>query len=233
MRKFEATDVQKIYLGSDASCSKSLSGIISTLRLNEDEVHRNEVRSKKKVPLFLRAVEFRGEASLQFEKLGFDLRDQFQLEIRLKTNATCGLLFFLTSTTAGSDYAMLSLVDSHPVFTFDLGSGPASLKVPKITEDEWTYIKIERQQRNTSVSIDGRPVGAQISSASNVHFDVADPILYLGHVPDETVLPEEQRLNNKPFTGFLRYFSVNEFPLDMHHVSFEQLFGKLHSTRRS
>ena len=110
----------------------------------------------------------------------------FDISISFKPEAKNGLIFFKSqhsNNLQNGDFVSLELRDGKPVFKFNLGSGTAALKGKKPLEiQKWHTIKIVRDRRNATMTINGKET---INGRINGKFqglDLTSP-LYLGGHP--------------------------------------------------
>ncbi|KAG7256176.1 hypothetical protein CRUP_029748, partial [Coryphaenoides rupestris] len=83
------------------------------------------------------------------------VRKSFVLQLSLRTRASSGLVFLLSSSNH-KDYASLEVRGGRLLFTLDLGRGPASCSsAHPVSDGQWHTVRTEFVKRWVSMVIDG------------------------------------------------------------------------------
>ena len=108
-----------------------------------------------------------------------------EIDVAFKPESDQGLIFFQgQETDLSGDFILLGLKEGVPEFKFDLGSGTALIRGPKPLElNVWHTIKIERNRRNATMTINGIQKVHGMISGRFQGLDLIDPF-YLGGHPD-------------------------------------------------
>ena len=128
-----------------------------------------------------------------------------EIDVAFKPESDQGLIFFQgQETDLSGDFILLGLKEGVPEFKFDLGSGTALIRGPKPLElNVWHTIKIERNRRNATMTINGIQKVHGMISGRFQGLDLIDPF-YLGGHPDIQELGYEEG-----FQGCISLLKIN------------------------
>nr|CAE51322.1 basement membrane-specific heparan sulfate proteoglycan core protein precursor [Gallus gallus] len=112
-----------------------------------------------------------------------DLQDTIELELR--TSSTEGLLLWHgTESGKAKDFVGLGLKDGHLVFSYQLGSGEATIvSEDPVNDGEWHHVMAARQGRRGWLQVDGEEPVFGESPGTNVMANTQGNV-YVGGAPD-------------------------------------------------
>ncbi|XP_072210311.1 basement membrane-specific heparan sulfate proteoglycan core protein isoform X3 [Excalfactoria chinensis] len=112
-----------------------------------------------------------------------DLQDTIELELR--TSSTEGLLLWHGAESGkAKDFVGLGLKDGHLVFSYQLGSGEATIiSEDPVNDGEWHHVMAARQGRRGWLQVDGEEPVFGESPGTNVMANTQGNI-YIGGAPD-------------------------------------------------
>ena len=111
------------------------------------------------------------------------------LLVEVRPNASNGLILLNRQLVGGYDYISIALRNGRAEFRFNLGSGTALLtSTNTLTLGEWHVIEASRNGPNGRLIVDGTLPVTGSSLGSFTGLQLGDN-LYLGGVPDYTILP--------------------------------------------
>ncbi|XP_062543336.1 basement membrane proteoglycan [Armigeres subalbatus] len=158
--------------------------------------------------LDLQVPSFNGSSYLRFAPLGDSCIIWFELKIIIKPLLEDGLLLYSGHHEYG-DYISLCLNMGYVEFTFDLGSGPATVRSEfPLTMGQWHTIKISRTSRLAVLKIDQLPEVMTVSPNGFWHLSLPHS-LYLGGVHNIHTLPMSLR-DKGSFAGCVQKVDIND-----------------------
>lgn len=109
----------------------------------------------------------------------------FDLEISFKPEDKDGLILYNGQKKDGTgDFVSFGLVNGHPEFRFDVGSGPAVIKSEDPIEmGQWTTVKLNRDRRGGSMMVNDKGPFHGIIRGRFEGLDLIEP-LYIGGLPN-------------------------------------------------
>uniref|UniRef100_G3US27 Uncharacterized protein n=1 Tax=Meleagris gallopavo TaxID=9103 RepID=G3US27_MELGA len=112
-----------------------------------------------------------------------DLQDTIELELR--TSSTEGLLLWHGAESGkAKDFVGLGLKDGHLVFSYQLGSGEATIiSEDPVNDGEWHHVMAARQGRRGWLQVDGEEPVFGESPGTNIMANTQGSI-YIGGAPD-------------------------------------------------
>ncbi|XP_048823348.1 basement membrane-specific heparan sulfate proteoglycan core protein-like [Lagopus muta] len=113
-----------------------------------------------------------------------DLQDTIELELR--TSSTEGLLLLWHGAESGKakDFVGLGLKDGHLVFSYQLGSGEATIvSEDPVNDGEWHHVMAARQGRRGWLQVDGEEPLFGESPGTNIMANSQGSV-YIGGAPD-------------------------------------------------
>lgn len=158
--------------------------------------------------LDLQVPSFNGSSYLRFPPLGDSCIIWFELKIIIKPLLEDGLLLYSGHHEYG-DYISLCLNMGYVEFTFDLGSGPATVRSEfPLTMGQWHTIKVSRTSRLAVLKIDQLPEVMTVSPNGFWHLSLPHS-LYLGGVHNIHTLPMSLR-DKGSFAGCVQKVDIND-----------------------
>ncbi|XP_058461407.1 uncharacterized protein LOC131436607 isoform X2 [Malaya genurostris] len=158
--------------------------------------------------LDLQVPSFNGSSYLRFAPLGDSCIIWFELKIIIKPLQEDGLLLYSGHHEYG-DYISLCLNMGYVEFTFDLGSGPATVRSEfPLSMNQWHVIKVSRTSRLAVLKIDQLPEVMTVSPNGFWHLSLPHS-LYLGGVHNIHTLPMSLR-DKGSFAGCVQKVDIND-----------------------
>ncbi|XP_055610114.1 pikachurin isoform X2 [Uranotaenia lowii] len=158
--------------------------------------------------LDLQVPSFNGSSYLRYAPLGDTCIIWFELKIIIKPLLEDGLLLYSGHHEYG-DYISLCLNMGYVEFTFDLGSGPATVRSEfPLTMGQWHTIKVSRTSRLAVLKIDQLPEVMTVSPNGFWHLSLPHS-LYLGGVHNIHTLPMSLR-DKGSFAGCVQKVDIND-----------------------
>ncbi|KAM3719107.1 Agrin [Dirofilaria immitis] len=194
---------QQICEGNDI-CGNNLFSmkIISKERLNTNPHNA--------IPLFV------GDGLLMKQNLRIDVKESLEMEIWLKAMDSDGLVFYwtnldiVTGQYAGGDFVALILIASQPYFFWSLGSGIVySRFTASLSNDQFHSVAIGKHLRSDSLQVDNKQIKTQISQLGYSRLDENGAAVFIGGVPNKTILPSALSEFAVPFRGAVQRLTIN------------------------
>ncbi|XP_052873580.1 uncharacterized protein LOC128278894 [Anopheles cruzii] len=158
--------------------------------------------------LDLQVPSFNGSSYLRYAPLGDSCIIWFELKIIIKPLLEDGLLLYSGHHEYG-DYISLCLNMGFVEFTYDLGSGPATVRSEfSLTMGQWHTIKVSRTSRLAVLKIDQLPEVMTVSPNGFWHLSLPHS-LYLGGVHNVHTLPMSLR-DKGAFAGCIQKVDIND-----------------------
>ncbi|KFB44373.1 AGAP005165-PA-like protein [Anopheles sinensis] len=158
--------------------------------------------------LDLQVPSFNGSSYLRYAPLGDSCIIWFELKIIIKPLLEDGLLLYSGHHEYG-DYISLCLNMGYAEFTYDLGSGPATVRSEfPLTMGQWHTIKVSRTSRLAVLKIDQLPEVMTVSPNGFWHLSLPHS-LYLGGVHNVHTLPMSLR-DKGSFAGCIQKVDIND-----------------------
>uniref|UniRef100_A0AAG5D5E4 Pikachurin n=1 Tax=Anopheles atroparvus TaxID=41427 RepID=A0AAG5D5E4_ANOAO len=158
--------------------------------------------------LDLQVPSFNGSSYLRYAPLGDSCIIWFELKIIIKPLLEDGLLLYSGHHEYG-DYISLCLNMGYVEFTYDLGSGPATVRSEfPLNMGQWHTIKVSRTSRLAVLKIDQLPEVMTVSPNGFWHLSLPHS-LYLGGVHNVHTLPMSLR-DKGSFAGCIQKVDIND-----------------------
>ncbi|XP_053674152.1 pikachurin [Anopheles nili] len=158
--------------------------------------------------LDLQVPSFNGSSYLRYAPLGDSCIIWFELKIIIKPLLEDGLLLYSGHHEYG-DYISLCLNMGYVEFTYDLGSGPATVRSEfPLTMGQWHTIKVSRTSRLAVLKIDQLPEVMTVSPNGFWHLSLPHS-LYLGGIHNVHTLPTSLR-DRGSFAGCIQKVDIND-----------------------
>uniref|UniRef100_A0A182UP58 Pikachurin n=1 Tax=Anopheles merus TaxID=30066 RepID=A0A182UP58_ANOME len=158
--------------------------------------------------LDLQVPSFNGSSYLRYAPLGDSCIIWFELKIIIKPLLEDGLLLYSGHHEYG-DYISLCLNMGHVEFTYDLGSGPATVRSEfPLSMGQWHTIKVSRTSRLAVLKIDQLPEVMTVSPNGFWHLSLPHS-LYLGGIHNVHTLPTSLR-DKGSFAGCIQKVDIND-----------------------
>ncbi|XP_050076102.1 uncharacterized protein LOC126563500 [Anopheles maculipalpis] len=158
--------------------------------------------------LDLQVPSFNGSSYLRYAPLGDSCIIWFELKIIIKPLLEDGLLLYSGHHEYG-DYISLCLNMGYVEFTYDLGSGPATVRSEfPLTMGQWHTIKVSRTSRLAVLKIDQLPEVMTVSPNGFWHLSLPHS-LYLGGIHNVHTLPTSLR-DKGSFAGCIQKVDIND-----------------------
>ncbi|CAO1339330.1 unnamed protein product [Diamesa serratosioi] len=156
---------------------------------------------------------FNGTSYLRYTPLGNSAIIWMELKIVLKAQHIDGVILFSGHHEFG-DYIALCLNMGFVEFTFDLGSGIATVRSEfPITLGEWVTIKVSRTARLAVMKVDMYPEVMIVSPNGFWHLSLPHSF-FVGGVQSREVLPSNLRERGS-FIGCIQKIEVNDKNIDL------------------
>ncbi|XP_059609965.1 pikachurin [Phlebotomus argentipes] len=160
--------------------------------------------------LDLQVPSFNGSSYLRFAPLGDSALIWLEFKIIIKPQQEDGLLLYSGHHDYG-DYISLCLNMGHMEFTFDLGSGPATVRSEfPLSMGQWHTVKISRTARLAVMKVDQLAEVMTISPNGFWHLSLPHS-LFLGGVQNTQILPSNLK-EKGTFVGCIQKMEVNGRP---------------------
>uniref|UniRef100_A0A182Q9V0 Pikachurin n=1 Tax=Anopheles farauti TaxID=69004 RepID=A0A182Q9V0_9DIPT len=158
--------------------------------------------------LDLQVPSFNGSSYLRYAPLGDSCIIWFELKIIIKPLLEDGLLLYSGHHEYG-DYISLCLNMGYVEFTYDLGSGPATVRSEfPLSMGQWHTIKVSRTSRLAVLKIDQLPEVMTVSPNGFWHLSLPHS-LYLGGIHNVHTLPTSLR-DKGSFAGCIQKVDIND-----------------------
>ncbi|KAF7993809.1 hypothetical protein HCN44_011078 [Aphidius gifuensis] len=158
----------------------------------------------------LQVPSFNGSSYLRYPGLGDTSLSWLEFSVTIKPLALDGVLLYNGhhSDNSTGDFIALYLLSGHVTFTFDLGSGPATLrsKYP-VKLGEWLEVRVSRTGRLASLEVENEP--AQEILAPGAFTQLSLPLnLYLGGAPSIDIFTKKIK-TTASFVGCIQTIVLN------------------------
>lgn len=140
---------------------------------------------------------------------------KFNIEVSFKPESRDGIILYNDETNHGKgDFILLALVRGYPHFSFDLGSGPVTIRADKpVTMSEWHTIKLQRNRKEGSMLVDGEGAYKGVAFGRKQGLDLKE-LLYVGGVPSYVVITEHASVTTG-FVGCISRLVIGEKDVDL------------------
>ncbi|KAK2184807.1 hypothetical protein NP493_252g05062 [Ridgeia piscesae] len=127
---------------------------------------------------------FSGRSFIELKKLS-NVNREVAIEMTFSTANNDGILLYSAQQKTGQgDFIALAIEKGHIIFSFDLGSGPITLKSKEtVTLNQVHRVKAQRFGKEGLLQLDDEPEIVGMSTGSLKSLNLALPV-YLGYVPD-------------------------------------------------
>ncbi|XP_053394807.1 pikachurin-like [Mercenaria mercenaria] len=159
--------------------------------------------------------EFQGHSYLEFEGLGRSALLFLEIEIVLKATKADGLILYNGYTLDRmGDFISLALQDGHLEFRFDLGTGPAIIRLEnRISLNRWHWVKVSRTGMEGILEIDDQVAAIGQSQGAFTQLTVTQSMYVGGH----RNFDETSKLANvsQSFDGCIQKLIINNRPVSL------------------
>ncbi|XP_011315506.1 pikachurin [Fopius arisanus] len=142
----------------------------------------------------LQVPSFNGSSYLRYPGLGDTSLSWLELSVTLKPTSSNGVILYNGHhSDATGDFIALYLADGHIQFTFDLGTGPATLRSETpVRLGEWLEVRVSRTGRLASLVVENEP--AREILAPGAFTQLSLPLnLYLGGAPSTDIFTPKMK----------------------------------------
>uniref|UniRef100_A0ABD2X622 Pikachurin n=1 Tax=Trichogramma kaykai TaxID=54128 RepID=A0ABD2X622_9HYME len=157
----------------------------------------------------LQVPSFNGSSYLKYPGLAETSLSWLELSLTIKPFAADGVILYNGhhSDTTG-DFIALYLVQSHVHFTFDLGTGTATLRSEKpIVLGEWVEVRVSRTGRLASLEVERNPAQEILSPGAFTQLSL--PLnMYLGGAPSTDMFSNKLKTKSN-FVGCIQTVLLN------------------------
>ncbi|BES90608.1 Laminin G domain [Nesidiocoris tenuis] len=159
--------------------------------------------------LDLQVPSFNGSSFLRLPGLGSSALSWLDISIVVKPSSHNGLILYNGHKTDGmGDFIALYLVDGHVEFTFDLGTGAATLRSAEyLSSGEWHEIKISRTGRLAVLQVNKNP-SVQILSPEAFTQLYLPLNLYVGGISNFDIVSPKVKTRTS-FVGCIQRLAIN------------------------
>ncbi|XP_044575810.1 pikachurin-like [Cotesia glomerata] len=157
----------------------------------------------------LQVPSFNGSSYLRYPGLGDSSLSWLELSVTLKPMTQDGVILYNGHhSDATGDFIALYLSSGHVQFTFDLGTGPATLRSESPVQlGEWLEIRVSRTGRLASLEVENEP--AQEILAPGAFTQLSLPLnLYLGGAPSPEMFTPKMK-TAASFVGCIQTVVLN------------------------
>ncbi|XP_026667103.1 pikachurin isoform X2 [Ceratina calcarata] len=157
----------------------------------------------------LQVPSFNGSSYLRYPGLADTSLSWLELSVTLKPTATDGVILYNGHhSDATGDFVALYLSSGHVQFTFDLGTGPATLRSESpVRLGEWVEVRVSRTGRLASLEVEDDP--AQEILAPGAFTQLSLPLnLYLGGAPSTDMYSPKMK-TTASFVGCIQTVILN------------------------
>ncbi|XP_029164344.1 pikachurin [Nylanderia fulva] len=157
----------------------------------------------------LQVPSFNGSSYLRYPGLADTSLSWLELSVTLKPTAPDGVILYNGHhSDATGDFIALYLSSGHVQFTFDLGTGPATLRSENpVRLGEWVEVRVSRTGRLASLEVEEDP--AQEILAPGAFTQLSLPLnLYLGGAPSSDMYSPKMK-TTASFVGCIQTIVLN------------------------
>ncbi|XP_070157450.1 pikachurin [Polyergus mexicanus] len=157
----------------------------------------------------LQVPSFNGSSYLRYPGLADTSLSWLELSVTLKPTAPDGVILYNGHhSDATGDFIALYLSSGHVQFTFDLGTGPATLRSENpVRLGEWVEVRVSRTGRLASLKVEEDP--AQEILAPGAFTQLSLPLnLYLGGAPSSDMYSPKMK-TTASFVGCIQTIVLN------------------------
>ncbi|XP_025264442.1 pikachurin [Camponotus floridanus] len=157
----------------------------------------------------LQVPSFNGSSYLRYPGLADTSLSWLELSVTLKPTASDGVILYNGHhSDATGDFIALYLSSGHVQFTFDLGTGPATLRSENpVRLGEWVEVRVSRTGRLASLEVEEDP--AQEILAPGAFTQLSLPLnLYLGGAPSSDMYSPKMK-TTASFVGCIQTIVLN------------------------
>ncbi|OAD62125.1 Pikachurin [Eufriesea mexicana] len=157
----------------------------------------------------LQVPSFNGSSYLRYPGLADTSLSWLELAVTLKPTAADGVILYNGHhSDATGDFVALYLSSGHVQFTFDLGTGPASLRSENpVRLGEWVEVRVSRTGRLASLEVEDDP--PQEILAPGAFTQLSLPLnLYLGGAPSTDMYSPKMK-TTASFVGCIQTVILN------------------------
>ncbi|XP_008557031.1 laminin subunit alpha [Microplitis demolitor] len=150
---------------------------------------------------------------LEYGSLNGRYKDDYDLQIDLKTAADEGIIFYSSAITK-NHFIAVYIQGGRVHYSFDCGTGPAWLKSEiKINDNQWHTIVFKRSGNFGELIVDENLAVAEHSQGNAATMDVNPPFYLGGILPELSANVQANIGTNKTFNGCLSNFMMNGQPV--------------------
>eukprot|EP00794_Sanderia_malayensis_P015277 gene15277-16853_t len=167
---------------------------------------------------------FKGDGYLQYPRSILRKIELSLLKFDIKSRARDGLVFWFgeaedTSIDESPDFLAIGLKNGFLEVSYELGSGLAVVLTTKqINDGEWHTVKISRNARNATLSIDGKDLGRTQSSGINTKLDI-EASMYFGGGKDVPLMTRQKY--QESFIGCLGNIYIEDLKISLQQMAEE------------
>uniref|UniRef100_A0A673I3B9 Basement membrane-specific heparan sulfate proteoglycan core protein-like n=1 Tax=Sinocyclocheilus rhinocerous TaxID=307959 RepID=A0A673I3B9_9TELE len=144
-----------------------------------------------------------------------NIHNDLRIEMEFKPMDSDGLMFFSGGKKMKvEDFVMLSMMDGHVEFRYELGTGPAVLRSQEpVSLGQWHRVVAERLNKDGSLKVDHAREITRSSPGKAQGLNIHTP-MYLGGVPSMDILPKPANVSML-FDGCIGEVFINGKKLDI------------------
>ncbi|XP_039277486.1 pikachurin-like [Nilaparvata lugens] len=163
--------------------------------------------------LDLQVPAFNGSSYLRYPGLGGSALSWLDLVMVLKPTSQDGVILYNGHRTDGvGDFIAVYMSEGHLEFTFDLGTGAATIRSSEPVElGEWHELRLSRTGRLAVLQVDRHPPNQMVAPGAFAQLSL--PLnLYIGGVPNFDMVSPKVRVRTS-FVGCIQKVVINNQPL--------------------
>ncbi|XP_033229252.1 pikachurin [Belonocnema kinseyi] len=157
----------------------------------------------------LQVPSFNGSSYLRYPGLAETSLSWLELTVTLKPTARNGVILYNGHhSDATGDFIALYLSGGHVEFTFDLGTGPATLRSESpVKLGEWVEVRVSRTGRLASLEVEDEPAQEVLTPGAFTQLSL--PLnLYLGGAPSSEIYSPKMKTKSS-FVGCIQTVILN------------------------
>ncbi|GLG97429.1 Protocadherin-like wing polarity protein stan, partial [Gryllus bimaculatus] len=158
---------------------------------------------------------FNGSSYLRYPGLAGSALSWLDVQITLKPTAPDGVILYNGRRSDGvGDFVAIYMSDGHLEFTFDLGTGAATIRSAKRAAlGAWHELRLSRTGRLAVLQLDREPPAQALAPGAFTQLSLPQS-LYIGGVPNFELVSPKVRVRSS-FVGCIQKVVVNGRPLQI------------------
>ncbi|XP_074640335.1 laminin subunit alpha-like [Tubulanus polymorphus] len=154
----------------------------------------------------------KSESRFEYDSVPGRFRISYEFQVEIKTTHKNGLIFFVADSSQ-NDYILLYMKEGAVVYSFNTGSGAATVTSKrKYNDGLWHTVKFWRNRHTGRLYVDDDLLGESKSLGRNRAINV-NPPFYVGGMPNTAAKLTKGEVRDIAFNGFvgcIRDFRIND-----------------------